>query len=42
MRSPIAMNQELGNAGKTVVYTETAEAEPVEQLAIAARSRRRT
>ena len=27
-----AMNQALGNAGKTVVYTETAEAEPVNQL----------
>ena len=27
-----AMNQALGNAGKTVVYTQTAEAEPVNQL----------
>ncbi|HET6955188.1 MAG TPA: TAT-variant-translocated molybdopterin oxidoreductase [Vicinamibacterales bacterium] len=27
-----AMNQALGNAGKTVVYTKTAEAEPVNQL----------
>jgi len=27
-----AMNQALGNVGKTVVYTETAEAEPVNQL----------
>ena len=27
-----ALNQELGNVGKTVVYTETAEAEPVNQL----------
>ena len=27
-----AMNQALGNAGKTVVYTETVEAEPVNQL----------
>ena len=27
-----AMNQTLGNAGKTVVYTRTAEAEPVNQL----------
>jgi molybdopterin-containing oxidoreductase family iron-sulfur binding subunit len=26
------MNRELGNVGKTVVYTETAEAEPVNQL----------
>jgi MoCo/4Fe-4S cofactor protein with predicted Tat translocation signal len=28
-----AMNQALGNAGRTVVYTPTAEAEPVDQLA---------
>src|SRR4051812_37527011 len=28
-----AMNQALGNAGKTVVYTQTAEAAPVDQLA---------
>ncbi|HMB79981.1 MAG TPA: hypothetical protein VKI43_07940, partial [Vicinamibacterales bacterium] len=27
-----AMNQALGNVGKTVVYTQTAEAEPVNQL----------
>ncbi|MCU1383082.1 MAG: 4Fe-4S ferredoxin, iron-sulfur binding domain protein [Acidobacteria bacterium] len=27
-----AINQALGNAGKTVVYTQTAEAEPVNQL----------
>jgi MoCo/4Fe-4S cofactor protein with predicted Tat translocation signal len=27
-----AMNQALGNVGKTVVYTQTAEAEPVSQL----------
>jgi MoCo/4Fe-4S cofactor protein with predicted Tat translocation signal len=27
-----AMNQALGNVGKTVVYTETAEAEPINQL----------
>jgi MoCo/4Fe-4S cofactor protein with predicted Tat translocation signal len=27
-----AMNDALGNAGKTVVYTQTAEAEPVDQL----------
>ena len=27
-----AMNEALGNAGKTVVYTQTAEAEPVNQL----------
>jgi molybdopterin-containing oxidoreductase family iron-sulfur binding subunit len=27
-----AINQALGNAGKTVIYTETAEAEPVNQL----------
>jgi MoCo/4Fe-4S cofactor protein with predicted Tat translocation signal len=27
-----ALNQALGNVGKTVVYTETAEAEPVNQL----------
>jgi Fe-S-cluster-containing dehydrogenase component len=27
-----AMNQTLGNVGKTVIYTETAEAEPVNQL----------
>ena len=26
------MNQALGNVGKTVVYTQTAEAEPVNQL----------
>ncbi len=26
------MNQTLGNVGRTVVYTETAEAEPVNQL----------
>ncbi len=28
-----AMNQALGNAGKTVVYTDPVEAEPVDQLA---------
>jgi molybdopterin-containing oxidoreductase family iron-sulfur binding subunit len=28
-----AMNQALGNVGKTVVYTQTVEAEPVSQLA---------
>src|SRR5581483_5766450 len=28
-----AMNAALGNVGRTVVYTETAEAEPVDQLA---------
>ena len=28
-----AMNDRLGNVGKTVVYTQTAEAEPVDQLA---------
>src|SRR5262249_28396379 len=28
-----AMNAALGNAGQTVVYTQTAEAEPVDQLA---------
>src|SRR5439155_17014707 len=27
-----AMNQALGNAGRTVVYTQTAEAAPVSQL----------
>ena len=30
-----AMNQALGNVGKTVVYTQTAEAEPVSQARIA-------
>ncbi len=28
-----AMNDALGNAGRTVVYTQTAEAEPIDQLA---------
>jgi len=28
-----AMNQALGNAGRTVVYTQTAEARPVDQIA---------
>jgi MoCo/4Fe-4S cofactor protein with predicted Tat translocation signal len=28
-----AINEALGNAGRTVVYTQTAEAEPVDQLA---------
>ena len=36
-----AMNQALGNVGQTVVYTEPVEAEPVDQLAVAARPRRR-
>jgi molybdopterin-containing oxidoreductase family iron-sulfur binding subunit len=28
-----ALNQSLGNAGRTVVYTQTAEAEPIDQVA---------
>ena len=35
-----AMNRALGNAGSTVVYTRAVEAEPVDQIGVAARSLR--